>query len=389
MCPGYIETIKEFPFTPTGKIDRKILETKDIPQIANRITTENVAISEIENIVLDIWKSLLDVDTLGVNEDFFNVGGDSLCAVQACDLLEQRLGKKVGLVTIFQTRTVRSLAAELESEDRDNGPTELIIPLKNVNKGGGAHLFCVCGIYLYEPLARLISNKHSVSGIFLPIEEVILRKNKELPSLEEMASFYGAALQKVQPRGPYYLAGLSFGGLLAYELARQLTAAGERVELLAMFDAMLPNTVSWYDRAKAHCKIGVKNGPRYFIDRAINGFTHRLHYKTVKPEFVDRKLEGGVRDMAILRNQAYDRAANAYRKKMPQYDCSALFFRAAERTEFRDLTDGPDCGWRKYIKGEFEAHEVPGDHLNMLQFPHVQAVATVLNKKLDRLFEAM
>lgn len=386
MCPNHFVAIEKYPFTPTGKIDRKNLERRDIQKTIRNPEKTDENISQIQQIVIDSWKSQLGID-VDIDDDFFDIGGDSLSAVQLCDLLEQRLGKKVNLATLFECRTARSLAEKLETVSEGEEASALIVPLTQSEQGSGAHLFCICGIYLYEPLAQLIGEKHSVSGIFLPVEEIALRENRELPSLEKMASMYGGAVRKIQPKGPYCLAGLSFGGLLAYELARQLTEAGEQVNLLAMFDAMLPNSVSKYDRIKAHMKIGLKSGPRYFLDKTVETIKNKCAGNSGEPEFVDDKLEGSKRNMAIMRNKMYDRAAFVYRSKMPEYKGSATFFKAGERTEFRKLTDGPHCGWEEFIQGELETHEAPGNHITMLDRSNVKGIAEVLKKKLDRAVE--
>lgn len=386
MCPSKFIQVDRFKLTPTGKIDRKHIESKKLPEIDQpKKNDDNFdSFSETERIVCNIWKEFLNLPNVRINDDFFEMGGDSLSAVQVCDAVGQQLGVCVPLGKIYQYRTIREFLNNLEGNSEDRDTSALTVPLNRSRNKNGAHLFCICGVYLYESLAALIGEEHQVSGIFLTVEEFAFKENGALPSLEIMATMYLDAIRKVRPKGPYYLAGLSFGGLLAYEIARQLNAEEESVRLLAMFDAMLPDSVSFVDRLKAHLKIAKKHGLKFSIKK-IFAFINKKCKGLNEPEFLDVALVGEKRDLAKIRGKMYDKAASDYRKNMPCYNGDALFFRAAERSEFREITDRPDCGWKKKIMGNLQTFEIDGNHISMLEKPNVEKAAKILKAELDSL----
>jgi amino acid adenylation domain-containing protein len=387
MCPSVFATLESFPLTPTGKIDRRSLPqpgTAPARSSLARMDPEN----EIQRLLASAWKCILEQEEIGIDDDFFDSGGDSLKAVRLCDEIEKRLNRSISVVKLFEHRTVRALAAALEANDDGEVAGATLVRLSRHTERGGSHLFCICGIYLYEPLATVIGSPHVVSGVFLPVEQEFLRTGAELPSVEEMAAMYGEVIREAQPTGPYCLAGLSFGGVLAYELARQLKRSGEEVDLLALFDAMLPNVVSKTARVGAHATLLMRRGPSYLFEK-LRGRMSRLRARrgfesaVKRPEFVDPTLGEKDAVIAMLRGGMYDRAVEAYRADMPMFDGDVIFFRALERDEFMRLVSGKDCGWSRFVTGRVEALDVEGGHITMLQEPNVQAIGRLLRSELD------
>jgi amino acid adenylation domain-containing protein len=381
MHPSAFAKVDRFPMTPTGKLDRKAFPRPQPVEFA-RAGSRAAPQTEIQRVLLDIWTELLEVGTIGIDDDFFELGGDSLSAVRVCDAISHRLGRTLSIVKLFECRVVRDLAALLEKggDAEETGPR--LVPLSRHEAKAGGHLFCICGIYLYEPLARSIGEPHSVSGVFLPVEQESLATGSRLPAVEEMAAMYGDVIRKEQPHGPYRLAGLSFGGVLAYELARQLRANGDEVDVLALFDAMLPNTVSLGTRVAAHAKLLLSQGPSYLIER-MRRRLRRAGGVPEDPEFVDESLPEQSHAIARLRGRIYDDAAGTYRKNIPSYDGNAIFFRAVDCSEYRKLVDGPDCGWSRFIKGRLHTVDAHGTHITMLQKPNVEVIGHELRQALD------
>jgi aryl carrier-like protein len=304
--------LDSLPLTPSGKVDRRAL-----PQ-ANRTQTGSLASfvapqSEMERIVAKAWEQVLAVARIGINEDFFDCGGDSLKAVRLCDQINHRSGHSLSLGMVFEHRTVRSQAKLLLHGD--GGDTEAgIFHLSRHEETSGAHLFCICGVHIYEPLALAIGSPHRVSGIILPVEQELLTTGSGLPTVEEMAREYADVVRETQPKGPYCLAGLSFGGVLAYELARQLRASGEEVRLLGLFDAMVPNSVSKIDRFIAHASLFMRHGPAYVRARLAarlkrNEIEERFDAIVASPELVDPDMVWEDHIVATMRAGIYDRAA--------------------------------------------------------------------------------
>jgi acyl-CoA synthetase (AMP-forming)/AMP-acid ligase II/thioesterase domain-containing protein/acyl carrier protein len=189
-----------------------------------------------ERELLDLWKIVLGVDGIGVEDEFFALGGTSLMAARLFVEITRRFAIKLPLTTILESPTVRALSRHLE-EVRVS-PTA---PLLNLKTGGSRHLFFVHDgkgeTLLYLNLARRMPDDLAVIGIqprrtlHVPVAHV---------RIEDMAKFYIDEVRKEQPHGPYLFAGMCAGGVIAYEMASQLVRAGERVELVALFDAPTP-----------------------------------------------------------------------------------------------------------------------------------------------------
>jgi hypothetical protein len=238
MIPQHFVVVDAVPLTPSGKLDRRALPVPN----GGSLTPARLArpSTELERSLADIWRRLLKVSDVGVDDDFFDLGGHSLLAVQLVHQIEQQLGRTCTLPMLFRNGTIRALASELRAGGDDaTEPTSL----KLANSSGPA-VFCICGVHVYQELAEELAPDYALYGIFLPFEQELLsgprrRRGMQARSVEQMAARYLAVVREQQPRGPYLLLGLCFGGILAFEVAQQLRRAGEEVSLLVMLDSTL------------------------------------------------------------------------------------------------------------------------------------------------------
>jgi thioesterase domain-containing protein/acyl carrier protein len=181
-----------------------------------------------------VWQEVLGVAQVGVEDNFFEVGGSSLSALRLAAACQSHLGLRLPVTAVFRHQTIRSLTTALERGALD--AADPLLPLQT--QGQQAPLFCVHPIggsaHGYVALARALGPDQPVYG---------LQALGRAPSatLAEMARDYIDAIRRVQPRGPYRLLGHSFGGLVAFEMARQLEAEGERVAMLALLDTSIPD----------------------------------------------------------------------------------------------------------------------------------------------------
>src|ERR1700689_2496304 len=181
-----------------------------------------------------MWQRVLQLQSIGVDEDFFDLGGDSLLALQLFTEIAQICDRELPPVTIYQARTISALAALLEQPTTPRFPALVLL-----KEGAGkppvslAHGLGGSVIDFFQPIKHIESD--------LPIyglqEKGIEGLDEPLESIEEMAEFHVNAIRELQPQGPYALIGYSLGGLIALEMAQRLSANGERVALLAMLDA--------------------------------------------------------------------------------------------------------------------------------------------------------
>ena len=184
--------------------------------------------------LLAMWRELLGLDSVGPDDNYFDLGGDSALAVHLFARIEKEFGVKLPLATLFEAQTVSELTDVLRGKVQPAGWS----PLVTVHAAGSrANFFCVHGaggnVLIYRDLAKLLGPDQPFYGL----QSRGLDGKEELQhSVEDMARVYIEAMQRIQPRGPYFIGGYCMGGTIAYEMAQQLSAKGERVGMLAMFD---------------------------------------------------------------------------------------------------------------------------------------------------------
>jgi len=189
--------------------------------------------SRIE-VLTSIWQRVLQLSPIQADDDFFDLGGDSLLALQLFTEIGEVCDRELPPVTIYQARTISALAALLEQPTTPRFPT--LVPLKEGSTKPPVFIAHGLGgsvIDFFQPLRHLESDHpiygmqaRGIDGLDEPLERV-----------EDMAEFHLNAIREVQPCGPYALIGYSLGGLVALEMAQQLSTHGEQVALLAMLDA--------------------------------------------------------------------------------------------------------------------------------------------------------
>jgi non-ribosomal peptide synthetase component F len=250
MVPAAFVTLDHFPTLPDGKLDRKSLPLPGSIQPAlkpNFITPRTPA----EKMLAEIWCEVLGLEHVGVHDNFFALGGNSLLAARLQVKIAKKLGKRVSLAIFFQAPTLAGFAEHLTEKPS----SEMAVPvlLTGLVVSDKPPLFCLHFLSLAQNLAKHFELNRPVYGIESSIGPALYlwHQNRRLElSLEELATHCVTAIRRVQPRGPYYLSGFCFGGVLAFEVAGQLTLEGEKVALLALLDAAYapgckPLSVPW------------------------------------------------------------------------------------------------------------------------------------------------
>jgi thioesterase domain-containing protein len=315
---------------------------------------------------------------LGLDDNFFDIGGHSLLAVQAVRAVEKESGHACSLPDLFAAPTVRALSALLPTA-RSSRIAPMVIPLRS--EGNDTTVFCICGIHLYQELADQLAPRMPVVGIFLPCEEAFYRSDPSpaaAPSVEEMAAQYLVALRAAQPHGPYRLLGVSFGGVLAFEIAQQLLAAGERVECLAMLDSMLPRALrrNWGRWAMEHWSRARRGGWRSIAVRVARRFDGGLGASGGDPSRSDESAR-----LEEIRQTIYRAATSRY---LPRpYPGAALLVRATDPGFFKSDIADRSYGWGNIVR-DLQFADVTGDHLSILRIPNVQALAAAVAAEIAR-----
>jgi FkbH-like protein len=366
------------------------------------------AATKTEGALLALWEELLGIEGLGVEDDYFALGGTSLLAAQVFAEIERRFGVRLRLTAILEAPTVRALARRLEPESpaRAGG-------LVTLKRGGGRKLFLVHDgdgeTLLYLNLARRLPEEYSVFGI----------EPRRLPGvplaharIEDMAEFYIGEMRKEQPRGPYLVGGLCAGGVIAYEMSAQLGRAGETAGLVALFDAAHPRAEKRRGRI-AQQRLGrmaqvfaeARSRHPSILRRAvfIVGEVFRKGVNTLAWEVGSRgrRLSTRLR-FRLLRGllqrgrpwpsflkglsirEIYDSAEAAY-VPPPVQGAGVVLLRAREGqgndVPYREVYEDGTFGWGAVAPG-LAVVDVEGGHASMLQEAFVGSIASALVQQL-------
>ena len=239
MVPALFLRIDALPLTQNGKLDRAALPAPESAPGAPG-APRRVARDAAEAALQRVWQDVLGVAEIGLDEDFFEAGGNSLLAMMMIGRCNEEFGVALPVAAIFEYRTVAAMAAALR-ECSDAGGFRFVT--LRAGSGDVAPLLCVHpqggGVFCYMKLAAELPPELPVLGV----QDAGLEGGAGAASVEAMAADYIAALRAATPCGPYRLLGYSFGGLVAFEMARQLEAAGESVAFLGMFDVPWPEEI--------------------------------------------------------------------------------------------------------------------------------------------------
>jgi amino acid adenylation domain-containing protein len=347
MVPQVVLELEALPLTAHGKLDRKRLA--ELALTAPRGTGAQ-AESRLELAVAEAYAQVLGLADVGANDDFFALGGHSLSAVLLVDALQERLGLRVSPGLLFEHTTVRSLAHALEGEPC----SEAARPVLLNHSPEAPALFLLLGVHLYREVARELEGQFAVYGVYADRELTLIADPSSVPSVAEFARDYLAAIRTQQPHGPYRLGGMSFGGIVAYEVAQQLRAEGEEVELLAMFDAVLPST-RWQKLMR------LASLPRRQRARALLG-----RFGTRMPvAFLKYQDDAQLSSIEQRRQQAYARSARRYLRELRPYEGRALLVVAGERLRSDPLAD-TRCGFAALVPS-LRVHTLRREHLALLE----------------------
>jgi amino acid adenylation domain-containing protein len=239
MVPSQIVVLDEFPLTSSGKIDRKVL-----PAPVFATTSFRAPQTPTEKTVAELFADVLALDRVGLDDDFFALGGDSLSAMRLIAAIKTALDVDLAVPTIFEAPTVRSLSQRLQT---DAMVVQEVAPVQILKRGNGVPLFCI------HPGVGMSWAYHSLSNYLdcsiIGIQQVLQDDEAEPHSIREMARNYADRLIEAYPTGPYSILGFSFGGVVAHETAIELQRRGCVVARLILLDAQPDMDSSVSDRA--------------------------------------------------------------------------------------------------------------------------------------------
>ena len=316
-----------------------------------------------ETRLAELWCHHLGIGSVGIHDNFFDLGGHSLLAAQMVERIERVFGRRLALNVFWHDGgTIAGQAMLLTASDWAEA-ARVLVPIKPA--GSKPNLFVVHtiggNIFHYNALAKALHSEQPVIGL-----QARGADGSEAPrrKIEDIAADCIAAMRDRQPRGPYSVAGYSSGGLVAFEIARQLVAAGEVVGLLALLDSFGPHARVRKGPWRAKMNKIFHMTPRLLQERAYHAILHRL----------------GLEHRRQLRQvgEAQRWAHWSYRAR--PYAGSAVVIAAQDSS---DKVDDVALGWKRLINGAVRLHVVSATHGSLLQEPIVASVAAILQEELD------
>ncbi|MQA67291.1 MAG: AMP-binding protein [Alphaproteobacteria bacterium] len=388
--PRRFVIVDEIPKGATGKISRHGLAeafglVTDSAIARPEATEDDRPATALEAKLQHAWAEVLGLDRVGLNDDFFMLGGDSLQAVDLFLRIEKEMGRRLPRSVLFEAGTVAKMARHIENVV----PSPCIVPIQP--HGDRPPFFCVhdgnAEVLKYRELSRFLGPEQPFYGIQ---SRGLDGEEEPFTNIDEMAAYYVQEIRKVQPDGPYYIGGYSFGGRVAYVMAQALRAEGEEVALLALIDTFCHagrSRVGWgewlglhrdrlreqsFFRIPAYLWLRAKNlAELMYVNLRRESYSAAWHFYKSRGRPLPRFLRRPVAANDMIRHN--------YRPR--PYDGDAVLFKAE-----RNAWNHPDQhdGWYGLIEGRLEVRPITGTHFEIMNQPHVRTVAKELAAALAK-----
>ncbi len=384
MIPSYFVPLAKMPLNKNGKVDINALPKpepkKDIGD--NETLAPRTA---LEKQLVRIWEDCLNVKPIGIRDNFFDLGGHSILAMRLLYEMERKTGLSCPMNYLFQWPTIEAITAASGKPLNTELPRSIVLlkkgaaerPMFLLHAGGPSLLF-------YRPLVQRLQSDRSIYGI----QSAFLEKlETPIESVQALAQYYIDQVRRVQPQGPYSIGGASFGGVVAYEMARQLTSMGEAIESLILFDSFVPPvkyrliSKQWY---RLHLMGIRQTGVGYLANKIKKRFSHEA--VKVKKRWQRGKAQNDEKFTIHTTERHSDKTLNVHRMLNHQYcpgeySGKVIVIHALEVKRDR-INPDEDHGWSHYAR-DVEVIRCPGGHMSMFREPHVSTLASRIDEILE------
>lgn len=348
MVPAAVVSLPSLPLTVNGKLDARAL-----PAPHFETTSAQAPRTPAEDMLAILFAEVLEAGAIGIEDSFFELGGDSLLAIRLVARINATFGTRLPIGALYGHPTVATLAHVLTEKHAHAQPLPSVLPLRV--KGTDAPLFCLPPAgnvaWCYAGLVAHVRSDCPIYGLETPVDTAA-------ETVEDIAHGHLARIRAIQPEGPYRLLGWSIGGLLAHAVATRLQAEGQHVELLVLLDSYpvdaLPEPVAANDA----------------MDRAP------------APDHLVRWLQRAGAETAV--DQLMGALENSYALastfKPRTFDGDLIFVRATEPT--RNMSLPSVAPWEEHITGALRVHEFATDHFSLLDSAHRAEIGNLLDRYL-------
>ena len=353
MVPAAINVIGSIPLTRGGKVDLRSLPAPVMPPPRAEAPQE---LDELAGQIAALWASALAMDEVALRDDFFDLGGHSLLLMQLVTKVDESLGIKLEVARLYDDTTLAGMVAAVraaQARGATRATNDLVVPLAGPDGEPTAPpLFLVHtaggDVTCFVPLARALGHDRRIYGL----SAGPLGVDDDAHDFEALARRYVDAIRHAQPTGPYAIAGHSYGSFLAYEIARQLTEAGDVPTTVVLLDTLSPSFL----RTTFPEEIGVRDAskldfPDEWSSAQAAAYKKRMwHHLDLSERWTPRPYAGPLLVLGCAANVALEPGS---------------------------------LGWKAHA-ALVELEPSPGDHVSMLAPPHVAAVAAAIARTLTR-----
>ena len=400
MIPSTFVSLNIIPLTSSGKIDRKALMKQNIEPAGSQGYVAPG--TETEKQLAKIWGKVLGVQQVGIEDNFFDLGGHSLLSIRLMAEIHKKFDKDLPISTLFQAPNIGAQGNMLDRQiESAHEPWTPLVSIKS--EGDQTPFFCVHpvggNVFSYRELALQPGNQHPFYGLQSPG----LDGGDHPGSIEGMASIYIEAIRTIQPRGPYYLGGWSMGGIIAYEMAQQFQQGGEKIALVALIESYTPlavksiedhyikkNNLEDYDQETLLLVSFARDLGLYDGQVPISLLESTRNPSELLEQILDQAKRTHILSPDLKSERIYQLfkvfktnilAMNAYHPR--PLEGRVILFHADGQDEETTVQDPARSCWRGLLDGNLEIIRVPGTHYTILRKPNVEALMDELRKYLQ------
>lgn len=370
MHPLAYMRLESFPLNTNGKVDRQQLPEPSFDMEPEAESRNRAPRNDAELAICALVAEILKVPAPPLDVDLFALGATSVRVMELRRRIRAQLGVELPLSAMFEAPTIERLAEEVASGRQSHGGAAFV-PLVH-GAPDMPPLLCLMGVALYRHLAKVLGDGRTVHGIHVPYDPA----DGSFPRIEDVAKLYVDAIVEQVPRGPYHVAGLCFGGIVAYEVAQQLLARGHQVGSVTVLDAALPRAEHYSAtvRIKELAK-GVICAPAHTWSRlreqarALFGAGQSASPAT--PRKYDFDVDSPLAQAMVA----------AYERNVRPIAAPLLVCRASDRAQIAWRSTDHHLGWLG-LSRQLSIAAVPGSHLEILREPYVEITAAAMRRVL-------
>jgi len=376
--PRRVFFVDAIPKGPTGKPQRH--KVAELARSKGDNASEQPvapAATALEKALAGIWARVLDTERVGMEDDFFALGGDSFAMTLMLAEVATEFGALGDPTDFLMDPTLAMLSGIVGARNPDGEMAEASPVCALQPRGGRVPFFCIPGASEDPYYFRYLARRLGMEQPFYVLRDPRAAGERRVDTVEQTAGHFAEAVRRVQPHGPYALGGHCYGGIVAFEMARQISAAGERVALLTLFDSPTPGYPKVMRRWRRYCEEGIL----LIRDRHISARELMLH-AGVLARLAGRYLRGHLERTAAKARQKFqvvDSLEVAGRLYAPRpFPGKAVAFLAGDERHSTRVLDDARLGWRDFTLDGLDVRSARGMHDSMFAEPHVQHLACQL-----------